>query len=203
MCSRYKEILITLLKRAEEHDAPALTCGGIYHKLATGKMILKWVILKRSLAITTHLSEILQSTNLEWTNAAQEIELCKIMISQLTSDESITSLIDGATSISVRCSIPLNITSPVYSLRSHFSTTEIDVNSFTKEFAKKISEKITAEMLLRFSPKNMDILIGMDSLNPKSAKFLNEKLMCQLVDHYGADTLSLNKTLLQFWLRKY
>ena len=74
------------------------------------------------------------------------------MISQLTSDESITSLIDEATSISVKCSIPLNITSPVYSLRSHFNTTEIDVNSFTKEFAKKVSEKITAEMLLRFSP---------------------------------------------------
>ena len=57
VCSRYKEILITLLKRAEEHDAPALTCGGIYHKLATGKMILKCVILKRSLAITTHLGK--------------------------------------------------------------------------------------------------------------------------------------------------
>ena len=58
-------------------------------------------------------------------------------------------------------------------------------------------------MLLRYSPKNMDILIGMDSLNPKSAKFLNEKLMCQLVDHYGADTLCINKTLLQSELRKY
>ena len=49
----------------------------------------------------------------------------------------------------------------------------------------------------------MDILIGMDSLNPKSAKFLNEKLMCQLGDHYGADTLCINKNLLQSELRKY
>ena len=49
----------------------------------------------------------------------------------------------------------------------------------------------------------MDILIGMDLLNPKSAKFLNEKLMCQLVDHYGADSLCINKTLLQSELRKY
>ena len=77
VCSRYEEILITLLKRAKDNDAPALTCGGMYHKLATGKMILTCVILKRLLAITTNLSDILQSTNLEWTNAAQEIELCK------------------------------------------------------------------------------------------------------------------------------
>ena len=31
VCSRYKEILITLFKRAEEVDDPVLTCGGIYH----------------------------------------------------------------------------------------------------------------------------------------------------------------------------
>ena len=150
LCSRYEEILITLLKRAEDTDDPAITCGGMYHKLARGKMILTCVILKRSLAITTNLSDILQSTHLEWTNAAQEIELCKKMISQLTSDESLSSLIDEATSISVKCSIPLNITSPVYSLRSHFNITEINANSFTKEFVKKVSEIITAEILLRF-----------------------------------------------------
>jgi len=118
LCSPYEEFLITLLKIDEDTDDPAITCRGMYHKLARGTMILTCVILKRLLAFITNLSDILQSTHLELTNAAQEIELCKKIISQLTSDESLSSLIDEATSISVKCYIPLNITSPVYSLRS-------------------------------------------------------------------------------------
>ena len=58
-------------------------------------------------------------------------------------------------------------------------------------------------MLRSFSPENMGIMIGIDSLNPKSAKFLNEKLMHQLVDHYRSDNMCINKTLLQSDLRKY
>ena len=134
-------------------------------------------------AITTNLSDILQGTHLEWTNASHGIDMCKTLITQFKSDESLSSMMDEAKYISEKCFISLNITSPVYSIRSYINIGEIDVNRFTKEFATKVSEKITAEMLLRFPPDNMNILTGIDALNPKSANFLNEKLLCKLMDH--------------------
>ena len=82
----------------------------MYHKLASGKMILTCLVLKNALAVTTNRSNILQSAHLEWANAAHEIEMCKILVSQLTSDETLSSLIDEANCISEKCAVPLNIT---------------------------------------------------------------------------------------------
>ena len=67
----------------------------------------------------------------------------------------------------------------------------------------KACDKISAEMLLRFPPENMVILKGMNSLNATSAGYLDEQLPSQLVDHYGADILDLNKTLLQLEVQKF
>ena len=136
-------------------------------------------------------------------NAVLEIEKSKILVSQLISDETLSSLIDEANGISEKFSVPLNITSPVYNIRSYFDKGEIDVGSFTKELATKVSNKITADMKLRFSPGNMNVLTGIDALNPKSEKFVNEKIMCQLVDHYEADNVCINKTLLQTDVSKH
>jgi hypothetical protein len=49
----------------------------------------------------------------------------------------------------------------------------------------------------------MAVLTGIDSLNPKSTRFLEEKLLLQLVDCYGENNLQINKTLLVFEVRKY
>ena len=125
------------------------------------------------------------------------------ILEQLKSDASLSSIIDEATVISEKFSIPLNITSPVYSIRSHIGTAEVSVRSFTKDFTTKMCNKILDEMLLRFPPESMIVLTGIDSLNPKSARFLEEKLLLQLVDYYGADTLQINRTLLIFEVRKY
>lgn len=203
LCTRYKEILMTLVKRAADTDDPAIIAGGLYHKLASGEMILTCVVMKKALAITTNLSDLLQSSQLEWTNAAEEIEMCKRLITSLKEDKSISSIVDEATTVSRKCAIPLNITSHVYNIRSHFSNTEVDVCKFTKDFVVKVCDKIAAEMLLRFPPESMVILKGMDALNATSSRFLDEQLLLQLVDHYGADALDLNKTLLQVEVQKY
>ncbi len=169
-------------------------------------MILTCVVLKRALGITTNLSDLLQSSQLEWTSAAQEIDSCKTLITVLKQNESITSIIEEAKVIGEKCAIPLSITSPVYSIRSHFSDTEdseFDVFKFTEGFVVKVCNKISAEMLLRFPPESMVILKGMDALNASSPKYLDEQLLSQLVDHYGTDTLDLNKTLLQIEVQKY
>ena len=34
LCSRYQEILLTLFKRGNDTDDPAVTCAGLYHKMA-------------------------------------------------------------------------------------------------------------------------------------------------------------------------
>ncbi|CAB4036428.1 zinc finger MYM-type 1-like [Paramuricea clavata] len=125
------------------------------------------------------------------------------LLEQLKSDESLSSIIDDATVVSEKCSIPLNVTSPVYSIRSHLGTTEVNVKSFTRDFTTKICNKILDEMLLRFPPESMTVLIGIDSLNPKSTRCLEEKLLLHLVDHYGENTLQINKILLVFKVRKY
>ena len=65
LCSRYFESLLTLNKRASDSDVPAITAGGLYHQLATGKMILSCIILKNALAITTNLTDMLQGKSLE------------------------------------------------------------------------------------------------------------------------------------------
>lgn len=203
LCSRYQEILLTLVKRGNDTDDPAVTCAGLYHKMASGKIILTCVILKNVFAATTNLSDILQNPHLEWSSAVHEIEMTRKLLEQLKSDASLSSIIDEATVISEKCSIPLNITSPVYSIRSHIGTAEVNVRSFTRDSTTKMCNKILDEMLLRFPPESMIVLTGIDSLNPKSARFLEEKLLLQLVDHYGADTLQINRTLLIFEVRKY
>ena len=58
-------------------------------------------------------------------------------------------------------------------------------------------------MLLRFPPEGLVILKGMDALNAASTLFLDEQLLSQLVEHYGADTLNVNKTLLELEVKKY
>jgi hypothetical protein len=194
---------MTLVKRAADSDDAAITAGGLYHKLASGQMILTCVVLKKALAITTNLSDLLQNSLLEWTSAAQEIEMCKTLLTVLKQDESISSIRDEAKAIGEKCAIPLSLTSPVYSIRSHFSDTEVDVSKFTKDFVVKVCDKISAEMLLRFPPENMVILKGMDSLNATSARYLDEQLLSQLVDHYSADILDLNKTLLHLEVQKF
>ena len=203
ICARYKEILMTLVKRAADNDDLAITAGGLYHKLASGQMILTCVALKKALAITTNLSDLLQSSQLEWSSAAQEIQACKTLLTVLQQDESISSIIDQAKAISEKCAIPLTITSPIYSIRSHFSDTELDVYKFTKEFVVKVCSKILSQMLLRFPPEGLVILKGMDALNAASTLFLDEQLLSQLVEHYGADTLNVNKTLLELEVKKY
>lgn len=129
--------------------------------------------------------------------------MCKTLLTVLKQDESISSTRDEAKAIGEKCAIPLSLTSPVYSIRSHFSDTEVDVSKFTKDFVVKVCDKISAEMLLRFPPENMVILKGMDSLNATSARYLDEQLLSQLVDHYSADILDLNKTLLQLEVQKF
>ena len=41
------------------------------------------------------------------------------------------------------------------------------------------------------------------SVNPLSSKFLDENLLGQLFDHYGATSQGINKTLLLFEVRKF
>ena len=83
------------------------------------------------------------------------------LLEQLKSDASLSSIIDEATVISEKCSIPLNITSPVYSIRSHIGTFEVSVRGFTKDFTTKMCNKILDEMLLRFPPESMIVLTGL------------------------------------------
>ena len=116
LCSRYQEILFTLVKREDDTDEPAVTCAGLYHKMASGKMILTCVILKNVLAATTGLSDILQNPHLEWCAAVHEIEMTKKLLEQLKSDGSLSSIIDEATVVSEKCSIPLNISSVQYQI---------------------------------------------------------------------------------------
>ena len=113
-------------------------------------MILTCVVLNRALGITTNLSDLLQSSQLKWTSAAQEIDSCKTLITGLKQNESITSIIDKAKVIGEKCAISLSITSPVDSIRLGFSDTEnseFDVFKFTKDFVVKVCDKISAEML--------------------------------------------------------
>ena len=131
LCSRYQEILLTLFKRVL-----------LYYKMASGKMILTCVILKNVFAATTNLSDILQNPHLEWSSAVHEIEMTRKLLDQLKSDASLSSIVDEATVISEKCSIPLNITSPVYSIRSHIGTAEVSGRGFTKDFTTKMCNKI-------------------------------------------------------------
>ena len=43
----------------------------------------------------------------------------------------------------------------------------------------------------------------MDGLNPKSSKFIDETSLLKVVDHYGAGTLNISKSLLSLEVRKY
>ena len=119
MC--FAHVILTLVKRSKDHDEPAVACGGIYHKLADGKIILKCVILKNALAAMTSLTDVLQSPHLEWSNALHEIEATKSVLQQLKSGTYQPSLMEEATVIGEKCSISLNISSPIYTHRASLS----------------------------------------------------------------------------------
>ena len=104
-------------------------------------MILTCVISKNAIAITANLSDILQGSTLEWNHAIHEIEMSKKLIATFKSEESITSLLNEANQISDKCSVTSNITSHVYSIRSHFQASTIDVTGYSKEFAAKVAKQ--------------------------------------------------------------
>ena len=163
-----------LNKRSSDNDEPAITAGGLYHQLAIEKMILTCVILKNALAITTNLTDILQGESLEWNQAAHEIEMVKVLINDFKSEESVSSQIKEAQAISDKCSLPLHITTHVYSLRSYCEGSELDVENYAKEFSIQIANKLSTEMNLRFPKEGIELLKGLDGLNPKSSKFIDE-----------------------------
>lgn len=205
LCSRYQELLLTMVKRSKDHDYPAVTCGGIYHKLADGRMILKCIVLKNVLAGTTALSDVLQSPHLEWSNAIHEIEAIKCVLQRFKSGDYLSSLMEEASEISEKCSIPLNITLPIYTTRRNNLDTPAEINeiTFTKQFTAKVSDLLLQQIELRFPPESRTVFLAMDSLNPLSSKYLDEKLLIQHVDHYGPTSLGINKTLLLFEVRKF
>ena len=127
-----------------------MTCAGLYHKMASGKMILICVILKNVFAATTNLSNILQNPHLEWSSAVHEIKMTRKLLEQLKSDSSLSSIIDEATVISEKCSLPLKHYISSVQIRSHIGTAEISVRGFTKDFTTKMCNKILDEMLLRY-----------------------------------------------------
>ena len=137
-------------------------------------MILTCVILKNALAITTNLTDILQGESLEWNQAAHEIEMVKVLINDFKSEESVSSQIKEAQAISDKCSLPLHITTHVYSLRSYCEGSELDVENYAKEFSIQIANKLSTEMNLRFPKEGIELLKGLDGLNPKSSKFIDE-----------------------------
>ena len=104
-------------------------------------MILTCVISKNAITITANLSDILQGSALEWNHAIYEIEMSKKLIATFKSEESITSLLNEANQISDKCSVTLNITSHVYSIRSHCQASAIDVTGYSKEFAAKVAKQ--------------------------------------------------------------
>ena len=58
-------------------------------------------------------------------------------------------------------------------------------------------------MNLRFPKESIELLKGMDGLHPKSSKFIDETSLLKVVDHYGAGTLNISKSLLSLGIRKY
>ena len=79
----------------------------------------------------------------------------------------------------------------------------MDVENYAKEFSIQIANKLSTEMNLRFPKEGIELLKGMDGLNPKSSKFIDETSLLKVVDHYGASTLNISKSLLSLEIRKY
>ena len=198
VCRRYDAILHTLAERASDDDDAAVTCAGLQHKLATGTMLMRVVVLKHVFGAVHSLSETLQSQLLEWSSAAHEIKLLKQSLDLMKNATYIQNILDEAREIGNKSSIELNKTYASYSLRSYMSDKEIDEKEYMTEFVQKCCNIVQVELENRFSPSNMDILRGMDSLNAGSKHYLNESLMKKLVEHYGADNIQVSETLLSF-----
>ena len=63
------------------------------------------------------------------------------------------------------------------------------MTGYSREFAAKVSNKMSSELLLRFSEESIEVLKGLDDLDTKSVKFLDEASLMKVVDYYGADKL--------------
>ena len=200
ICSRFKPIMLTLMKRAGDDDNAALTAGGLYHKMACGEFIINCVVLRKALATIHSLSEYLQGASIEWHHVAHDIRACKSMISQFGNEMSVAEMLEQAEEISTDCCIPLNVTSPVNMTRN--STEHVDYLSHIQSFSTKVCHKVLAELELRFPDTGMELLKGLDGLNSTSQKYLKRKTLSKLIAHYG-DVLDVNETLLNAELAKY
>ncbi|KAI6657094.1 Zinc finger MYM-type protein 1-like [Oopsacas minuta] len=76
ICSHFKPIMLTLMKRIGDDDNAALTAGGLYHKMACGEFIINCVVLRKALATIHSLSEYLQGASIERHHVAHDIRAC-------------------------------------------------------------------------------------------------------------------------------
>ena len=72
---RYQSLMITLTECAKRDDKHATVCAGLYAKMFSYPFVVDVVVLNKVRCLLQALSQILQSSTINWYQAAVDIRL--------------------------------------------------------------------------------------------------------------------------------
>ena len=176
---RIKAIILSLQIIAMDNNTYSDCAAGLYHKIMSGKFILKLTILYNFLLKFYDLSKYLQSPQVYWSFVLSEIKIIKLQLSELTCEN----IINDAKKTCEDIGIILEYEDPLFLLSRPNSDDNIEQE--TEKILSKVIEILIKESNHRFSEYNINILQSIEAMKPLSNQYLDWDLFSPLAIHYN------------------
>lgn len=167
-------------------------------------------LFRKVLGDTKYLSDLLQSPNTDLLRAVDLIEALRQTFDEYRNEEKhFDELWDIVVEICGKCSIPITVrlkrvTQTTRALDDSFVASTLGQRSqvdskdaFRRRIFLPIMDSLICEMDKRFSKSSIQIMKGIQGLNPASDVFLREDVVVLLAEEYGSDVQDLENELKQ------
>ena len=201
ICRTYDAILATLESVGDGSDSEkAIEANGLYHQVAKFSFLLNLVTFDKVLSCTKGLSDHLQNTDLDLSQAADLVDATKSTLQEFRSDIYWEKLFQYTKSIAELHNFEIQPLSEARQRRlpRRFrdcvileTTGSRDVLSCSNNYKTKlyfpIIDTFLSEISRRFDEKNINIMHAIQACNPLSKKFLVPNVILPLIEIYGLD----------------
>lgn len=168
------------------------------------------VVFRKVLGDTKCLSDLLQSPNTDLLRAVDLIEALRQRFEEYRNEKNhLDELWNTIVEICGKCSIPITVrlkrvTQTTRALDDSFVTSTLGQRSqvdskdaFRRRIFLPIMDSLISEMEKRFSKSSIQIMKGIQGLNPASDVFLREDVVVLLAEAYGSNVQDLENELKQ------
>ena len=201
ICRTYDAILATLELVGDGPDSEkAIEAKGLYHQIARFSFLLSLVTFDKVLICTKGLSDQLQNSDLDLSQAADLVVATKSTLQEFRSNAYWEKLFQYAKSIAELHNIEVQPLSETRQkrlpkrfencivLETTGSRDDLSCrNSYKTKFYFPVIDTFLSEISRRFNEKNIKIMHAIQACNPLAKNFLVPHFLLPLVELYGLD----------------